>query len=250
MSLIVDGSDSSKSHLPNIQRLSKSEQSHTEAFITHKLMAVRVHAWNKRDYVYLQTPWAAKGTTCNLTIEAIARTLVHEARIRGLDNASRWPAKLYMQMDNTSRDNKNHYVFAYLSYLVQKGIFREIDVNFLPVGHTHEDIDQLFSVINRRLRGHDAFTFPQWKAEVMAAFSRETEKVAVVEYVTAIHDYKAWLEDVSQNAYTEYRSHAFHFRIKQAPTHPTSAVSGYLVYCYHEFEDKVTCRKMIPGIPG
>jgi len=30
--------------------------------------------------------------------------------------------------------------------------FLQIQINFLPVGHTHEDIDQLFSSVAREIR--------------------------------------------------------------------------------------------------
>ena len=36
------------------------------------------------------------------------------------------------------------YVYAYWSLLVAKRIFREVYVNFIIVGHTHDDIDVLF----------------------------------------------------------------------------------------------------------
>jgi hypothetical protein len=35
---------------------------------------------------------------------------------------------------------------AYLAQLLNDGIFDEIYVSFLPVGHTHEDIDQVSAV--------------------------------------------------------------------------------------------------------
>jgi hypothetical protein len=38
-------------------------------------------------------------------------------------------------------------VFAYLKSLVDCGVFENIYVSFLPVGHTHCDIDQMFSRI-------------------------------------------------------------------------------------------------------
>jgi hypothetical protein len=44
-------------------------------------------------------------------------------------------------------------MFAYLKSLVDMGVFKEIFLNFLPVGHTHCDIDQLFSRISVFLRG-------------------------------------------------------------------------------------------------
>ena len=51
------------------------------------------------------------------------------------------------------RENKNRYLFAYLKSLVDCGIFEHIYLNFLPVGHTHCDIDQLFSRVATFLKG-------------------------------------------------------------------------------------------------
>ncbi|KAL3698645.1 hypothetical protein R1sor_012721 [Riccia sorocarpa] len=48
-------------------------------------------------------------------------------------------------MDNSAKDNKNIHVHAFCSELVKLGIFETVEVNFLMVGHTHEDIDALFS---------------------------------------------------------------------------------------------------------
>ena len=33
---------------------------------------------------------------------------------------------LYLQLDNTARENKNQYVMAFLAYLIQAGIFSEV----------------------------------------------------------------------------------------------------------------------------
>ena len=38
------------------------------------------------------------------------------------------------------------------------GVFDDVEVSFLPKGHTHEDIDQSFSRTSSRLRTHDAVT--------------------------------------------------------------------------------------------
>jgi len=51
------------------------------------------------------------------------------------------------------RENKNRYVLAFLKSLVDCGLFEHIYLNFLPVGHTHCDIDQLFSRIAVWMRG-------------------------------------------------------------------------------------------------
>ena len=61
-------------------------------------------------------------------------------------------------MDNCSRENKNKYVFAFCALLVELGIFRKIKVSFLMVGHTHEDVDQMFSRYSTHLGRSDSFT--------------------------------------------------------------------------------------------
>ena len=85
---------------------------------------------------------------------------------------------LYLQLDNTARENKNQYVMAFLAYLVQAGIFSEVSIaqiniiksmnsillyfqiylSFLMVGHTHEDIDQVFSRVFSYLKKNSAYT--------------------------------------------------------------------------------------------
>ena len=58
-----------------------------------------------------------------------------------------------------SRENKNRFVFAFLKSLIDCGMFEHIYLNFLPVGHTHCDIDQLFSRIAIWMRGTAHFYF-------------------------------------------------------------------------------------------
>src|SRR5450759_689618 len=69
------------------------------------------------------------------------------------------PPILYLQLDNTSRENKNNLLFTYLHMLVVKKVFRKIKVGFLIVGHTHDQIDQMFSRFSVRLAKCKAFTY-------------------------------------------------------------------------------------------
>ena len=48
------------------------------------------------------------------------------------------PPVLYLQLDNTARENKNKFVMTFLALLVERGVFETIKVNFLLVGHSHE----------------------------------------------------------------------------------------------------------------
>ena len=65
------------------------------------------------------------------------------------------PPVLRIQADNCRRENKNKYMFAYCASLVALGYFREVRLSFLIVGHTHEDIDQQFSIISGVLNRQD-----------------------------------------------------------------------------------------------
>ena len=105
------------------------------------------------------------------------------------------PSHFYLQLDNTAKQNKSQYMFGYLGSLVYRGVFKQVVVryatastvgcrararavsyqwairtknidqlfsrlpvsrSFLPVGHTHEDIDQFFSRVSVWLRVHNA----------------------------------------------------------------------------------------------
>ena len=65
------------------------------------------------------------------------------------------PPILRIHADNCGRKNKNKYMFAYCASLVALGYFWEVRLSFLIVGHTHEDIDQRFSIISGVLKRQD-----------------------------------------------------------------------------------------------
>ena len=63
-------------------------------------------------------------------------------------------------MDNATGDNKNRFVFCFWSLLVANKIFREVYVNFMIVGHTHDDIDALFGRWSMALKKESFPTIP------------------------------------------------------------------------------------------
>ena len=74
--------------------------------------------------------------------------------------ATALPSILNVQMDNATGDNKNRYVYAYWSLLVAKRIFREVYVNFMIKGYTHDDIDALFGRWSMLLKKENFPTIP------------------------------------------------------------------------------------------
>jgi len=67
------------------------------------------------------------------------------ATLAKLQNRGMNPPIFWLQLDNTSRENKNKWTLAFCSWLVHLGWFFEVVISFLPPGHTHVDIDQMFS---------------------------------------------------------------------------------------------------------
>ena len=65
------------------------------------------------------------------------------------------PPHLFLQLDNAASDNKIPYVFMFLSLLTALGVFITIEVGFLLVGHTHEDIDGTYGRMYSNLKGKD-----------------------------------------------------------------------------------------------
>jgi hypothetical protein len=87
----------------------------------------------------------------NVTIEVLQRVLTDLSN----ESGGPLPETLYLQLDNCGRENKNAAVMAYIGWLVNRKIFASVEVSFLPVGHTHEDIDQVWSRTGLQMRGND-----------------------------------------------------------------------------------------------
>ena len=147
-SVIIDGADQSAYSMPHFVLLDKDTAGNGKRIRNHLFGAI-VHGRALYGFSYLDN--CKHGT--NLTIEALHRVIVKEW-IRG--GRQRLPRVLYLQLDNCSKQNKSQYLIAYLGLLVAWGVFDEVILSFLPVGHTHEDIDQLFSRIAIFLRKNDA----------------------------------------------------------------------------------------------
>ena len=67
-------------------------------------------------------------------------------------------------------------MISYLSLLVEVGMFDYIKMSYLPVGHTHEDIDQAFSRIAVYLNRHDAIDMDEFIHAVSESFVKDEEK--------------------------------------------------------------------------
>jgi len=101
---------------------------------------------------------------------------------------------LYVQLDNTSRENKNKYTMAYFNMLVQKKIFKKIKIGFLLVGHTHDQIDQMFSRISTKLNKQRAFRLESLEEIIIHSYKPRPEII----FVHDVADFKKFVSDKNQ----------------------------------------------------
>ncbi|KAL3690511.1 hypothetical protein R1sor_016820 [Riccia sorocarpa] len=111
------------------------------------------------------------------------------------------PPVLMLQMDNSAKDNKNLHVLAFCYELVIRGVFETVEVNFLMVGHTYEDVDALFSKVSAQTMHKDVLSLPAlmaeiWDSEIMHPVPILLEEVA--DYKSYVHGFLKPLEGHSK----------------------------------------------------
>ena len=99
------------------------------------------------------------------------------------------PPILNVQMDNAIGDNKNRYVFCFWSLLVANKIFREVYVNFMIVGHTHDNIDALFGRWSMILKKENFPTLPA----LMKSFMDLDSMPTIPHLIEEVPDFKGFI---------------------------------------------------------
>ena len=120
MSLVVDSMDSTATDLHIIGAISHGRR--RRAF-----MFVGSNRFNRRT---------------NVTIE-----IVHRVLRATLEAEGGLPPVLHLQLANTANQCNSRWLVGCLSLLVATGVFEQVTMAYLPVGHTIEEIDQLFSEV-------------------------------------------------------------------------------------------------------
>lgn len=199
MSIIIDGMDQDKSNVPRSSTNAKEIKA-VEPY-PFSIVGVMVHGFEYRSYVVKPT-W--KHDT-NLTIHLLMKTLV-----RVLETTGRLPPILYLQMDNCWRENKNQYLMTFLSLLLKLKVFVKIKLNFDLVGHTHEDIDQMFKVLNEYLKRGDIPTFERLLELVQNGFVNNQDGLPYgAEEVDAVGLWKEWFSPLYPGLHNHIYPHCF-----------------------------------------
>ena len=125
----------------------------------------------------------------NLTVEALLRGIgfaAEERKVKSFRN-------IYVQLDNTG-SNKNATLIVACALLVALGVCKKIKVNYLEVGHTHEDIDALIGSVVVKLRKMDLPTFQSRIDAILEALNEANASIKKVEEPIGITDYSSVMD--------------------------------------------------------
>jgi hypothetical protein len=135
ISMIIDaGGGSGCSNIPRFQSTEKGEPAR-HLMLKIKSTFIKVHGIGS--LLVVTNPDIEKQGG-NLTVECILRGIrfaMKQANMIKMRN-------LYIQLDNVS-SNKCYSIISSMAAVVASGICKKIKINYLIVGHTHEDIDGL-----------------------------------------------------------------------------------------------------------
>lgn len=144
MCIIVDGMDQNTTMVPRMRQTVKNIE---HRFVKTHLCGALVHGIG----LYCDVWFGAHHKhDSNQVVSTLLYVIGDVLRRKGF-----LPPTLRIQADNCTRENKNIYMFALCATLVGLGFFQEVELSFLIVGHTHEDIDQRFSCISNTLKRTD-----------------------------------------------------------------------------------------------
>ena len=211
LSLIVDGADQSDQELPHFH-----ERSHTmDSVQKQKLHVYGALAHGRRAYAFTLPAHVRQGH--NTTIEVIWRVMEDIVATEG-----KLPPVFLLQLDNTTKQNKGTYLYAFLYLLVHHGVFDRIIISYLPVGHTHEDIDQMFSRFAIALRQFNAVTRTEMGNVLEDAFFFN-ELPTIVVHMDTCANISGWIENLTEcktKGTPECMAHR-HFRFRKDKTGKT-----------------------------
>ena len=159
MSVIIDGMSNNHSVLPFLANVDTPSST-----MSQKITGAKQHGIARTFYRTFPHISTGANLACEVLLREIERRMDYS-----IENDVPFPRWLLAQVDGGS-ENTSRTFYALCEYLVRIGIFDRIEVARLPVGHTHDDIDALFGVLWRALRGKTIITPQQWREMAISAF--------------------------------------------------------------------------------
>jgi hypothetical protein len=191
LSVIQDGMDQAKCCLPSVAVAKQCNELNGKRKLPIHVQGLKVHGTSKPVFLFCLPPWVPGNG--NMASTTLLHTLTQLAA-RGMV----LPDTICAQVDG-GKENWNWTFFAFIAVLIILGIFKKAMISRQIVGHTHLDMDQVFSDASRYMHGtgghengHDALT-PE---ELFACLRRCRTVSPNVEPMNHLFDFTAWLEPV------------------------------------------------------
>lgn len=171
MSLVIKRADQTKSTVPRFATPSMDQRWHG---LQIHIIGVLDHALVCHLRLFTMTK---NHSTCAIhVVKAVHRVINGKAPVGKL------PCKHFLHVDNCSRGIKNSVLISYMECLIHCCLFDEIEIGFLPKGHTQSEIDQKFSTMARLLCTHDAITLSYMHAELSNCYIELTELSSIDQF--------------------------------------------------------------------
>ena len=184
VSAIIDASGANvANYSPRFNRTEKGEPAR-HVMLKIKSTFIKLHGMGS---VLVNTVTDREEQGTNLTVERIMLAVEHSLKNLKEDGIYKL-RNLYIQLDNVV-SNKCATVFSALASLVKLGVCRKVKVNYLIVGHTHEDTDALIGTIVAKLRAQDLPSLSVYAAQVKSSVRLECAQIQDVKHVIGIPDY-------------------------------------------------------------
>ena len=174
-SIITDGMAQSHTMLPWEKNLNSN--SHT---IEQHLQGVIQHGqWTNiyRFFIFVQPAILCSSCRTFGNIGGGSNLAIHVILLDLLDRYKRdgfLPSTLYLRGDGGS-ENNNKTLLGICELMVIRGLIKTVYFERLPVGHTHEDIDGVFSRIWTKMRDVGVITPQDYRRMVMGALKPKSK---------------------------------------------------------------------------
>jgi hypothetical protein len=188
MYIQYDGKQASR--IPHIIPLPKDTQNLPRMKLN--VYGVNNFGWKQTSY-YLFLPHWETGPNISITI-------LYDQIMRYFKSLNhKRPAILEIQVDNCAKEGKNRAVFAFAAHMVHWKWFEEVNIVSLIQGHTHDLIDQDFSIWTKGERKHRIESFYQLSNFMKKTFKTgnndEESKKAEFTLLKQVYDWVEYFEE-------------------------------------------------------
>ena len=218
--IIIDSMDKVKTMYPKYRAHRKPGYLDGLVRPRSTVSAVLCHGWCT--CIYTADEFLSHGASafCEVLCRALGQVLAISQK-----TGRPMPRHLVIQSDNTTAQANNSVVSVFLAYLVAMGYFSSATLNFLTVGHTHEDVDRHFAMILLLVLRPKLWETPEEMnalfAEALRPLTEAKKEELIVEEVRHIRDFDGWLGAMGvhlHNAFVTRKgieaSHAFTFKVR------------------------------------